>query len=539
MHRSRHRAPLDMPALGSAYDELRADYNISRDSRYRRRRSGVTSVGNTGDYHWRSESQWLKGVETSRDFYRNDMVVGQGVRRLVDNVIQDGFTLDCNTGDSGLDDALEERWAAESCDAEAMDVAGELDWHTMEKLVLEQMIVDGDHIALGTRSGHLQLIEAHRCRSPRNTKRNVVMGVLLDDVRRRLEYWITKDDIDPSMSVAKVSDTIQYPTRDKNGDRQVFHVYRPDRVSLTRGVTFFAPIVDPVGMHDDLQFAKLVQAQLVSAWAIIHEQAPGELDDGAPPATGSSTTETLADGTQRTVEGISPGMEYFGKAGETIKGFSPNVPNAEFFQHASLILTFISINLDLPLAVFLLDPTKTNFSGWRGAVDQARLGFRKLQHVLAGRFHRPVYRFRVRHWMADDPAMLATSKKSGVDIFRHSWNPPRQPYIQPVEDASADLLRVRNALISPRRLHAEKGVKYYDIVEEIVEDNSHAITEAKKKAQEINKQFPEDAPVTWREVISLPTPDGVSVKLDTATPADKKAEQEQQQQQNERPNNAA
>ena len=41
-------------------------------------------------------------------------------------------------------------------------------------------------------------------------------------------------------------------------------------------------------------------------------------------------------------------MELFGFPGESLKGFSPNVPNPEFFQHAKLILTILASNLDLP-----------------------------------------------------------------------------------------------------------------------------------------------------------------------------------------------
>jgi hypothetical protein len=47
---------------------------------------------------------------------------------------------------------------------------------------------------------------------------------------------------------------------------------------------------------------------------------------------------------------------------------------------------------------------------------------------------------------------------------------------------------------------------------EIVADNGMAIVMALQKAQEINELFP-DAEVHWRELISLPTPDGVTVQI--------------------------
>jgi len=206
-------------------------------------------------------------------------------------------------------------------------------------------------------------------------------------------------------------------------------------------------------------------------------------------------------------------MQIFGQVGESLKGFSPNIPNPEFFPHARMALMLISINLGLPLVVALLDASETNFSGFRGAVDQARMGFKRNQSWLSERFHEPAYRWKVRQWLSEDPALRVAAAKRGVNIFSHQWNRPAWPYIEPLKDASADLLRVRNALISPRRLQAERGRDWRGLVREIIEDNGYAIRNAKRRAQKINKEFPDSDPVHWRELISLPTPDGVKVTV--------------------------
>jgi len=447
---------------------------------------------------------------------RNDMVVGQAVDRAVLNTVQDGIKLDVKTGDETLDADLLARWNEWANDPSQCDLAGELTFHAMEGLVLRSVFVDGDILALPTVDGALQLVEAHRLRTPRNTKRNVIHGVLLDENRRRLEYWLTKDDISPDRPVERVSDIKRYPARDEDGYLQVFHIYNPKRVTQTRGVTAFAPIFDAIGMHDDIQFAKLVQQQIVSCFAIFRQR---ELDfaGGASPQTGARTTESLADGTTRTIEGIAPGMLVEGAPGETLHGFSPNVPNPEWFPQTKLILTFIGINLGLPLVMVLMDASETNFSGWRGAIEQARMGFKRNQRlVLIERFHRPVYLWKVRQWLAEDAALRRAAQRRGINIFRHEWHPPTWPYIQPLQDASADLLRVRNGLLSHRRRSAERGLDWDDLSTEIVEDNALAIAKAKRKAAELNAEFEDGQPVHWRELLSLPTPDGVRVNITTA-----------------------
>lgn len=503
------RANIDLgsPTLNEAFEAIRADYNASKKGRFQRTRSGVGATGQHADYHFRSESQFYYAMELARDIMRNDVIVGQGVRRFVNNVVQDGFNVDPSTGDTGIDADLYDRWWDWAEDPDQCDLAGEHNFHSLEKLTLQQVIVDGDVCTLPNIDGPLETLEAHRLKTPTGTKRNVVYGVLLDDNRKRIEYWFSREDVGTTGIVSRVGDTRAIPTRDSDGNRQVFHLYRPDRVSQTRGFTAFAPITDTCGMHDDVQFAQLVKAQVAGCFAIL-EEVPIAAPPGRPTRAGSRDEEALSDGTSRNIEGIAPGMRIRSAPGSKMTGFSPNIPNPEFFPHSMLILTFIAVNLGMPVQLLLLDPKQTNFSGWRGAIDQARMGFRDVQQWLIGALHRPVYRWKVRQWMAEDAALRSAASRQGIDIFCHQWNPPRWPYIEPLADSQARLVRVRTLQISPRRGAAEDGNEWSAIVRETIEDNASAIVAAKQKADEINKQFPSEGDaVTWHDLLSLPTAD--------------------------------
>lgn len=509
--RPRNRRGPEVVSLADTFDGLRADYSAAKSSKYKRQRTGFLSLGSGADYHIRVESEYLRMGELARDMDRNDTVVGQTIDRAVTNTLQEGMRLDPKTGDRGADKELRARWKNWSEDADQCDSRGEFVFADQERFALRQTLVDGDIVALPLRRGCLELVESHRLRTPKGTTRNVVHGILMDSDRKPQEYWLTKQEIDPYSQVDLVRDVRQYPARDRDGNKQVYHVYNPKRVSASRGVTALAPIFDVLSMLEDINFAKLVQQQVVSCFAIFRERSIDN-DSEEDVATGELSTEQLADGTSRTLEGIAPGMELTGRPGEKLQGFSPNVPNAEFFQHVRLILTLVGVNLGLPLCIVMLDGSETNFSGWRGALDQAKMGFRHNQRWLIDRFHRPVYRWKVRQWLAEDPALRVAANRPGVDIFGHKWNRPEWPYIQPLDDASTDLLRQRNVLSSPRRIQAERGRDWEEIALETIEDNAFAIVAAKKKAAQINKRFPED-PVHWRELVSLPTPDGVTVKV--------------------------
>jgi lambda family phage portal protein len=503
------RADQQAKSIVEVFRHLRGDYDAARQTRFKRRRQGVIPTGSGADYHYRTESAYFGMMETARDLFRNHCLIGQGVRRVVANILRGGFTLDVKTGDEAIDRDNVARWNAWASDPEQCDLTGEQNFHGLERLTLQSIIVDGDILSLPTESGAVQLVEAHRLRTPRSTKKNVVHGVLLDDFRRRLEYWITKEDIDAMAPVPRVSDVTQYPTRDRDGNRQVLHHYLPDRVSQTRGITAFAPAVDTASQGDDLFFAQLVKAQMAACVTLLRELAENS-QVGIPGSDQETTTEPRPTGMSRMLAGWQPGMEIFGWPGEKLQGFAPNVPNAEFFQHAGLILTIVAVNLDLPLAVFLLDPSKTNFSGWRGAIDQARQRFQAIQAWLSSSFHTPIYRWQVRRWMAEDPALQRAAAR-GVDVFGHRWHAPTWPYIEPVQDAMGDVVQERNLLNSHRRLLAARGLDSDDITTEIVEDRAQFIQKAHEMAEQLNKQFGLD--LTWRDIAQWPMPEGVTLSI--------------------------
>jgi lambda family phage portal protein len=500
-------------SITETFNDIRADFRAGQDSRFVSRLTGVASMGSGADYHYRVEQQWLHMLERARFYQRNDQVVGQGIRRVVANIVQDGFRLDPQTGDDALDSDIKARWLAWSTDPDQCHNEGEFSFSEMEILALSSVITDGDTFCLPLKSGQLQFVEAHRCRRPSNTVKNVVHGVLMDDNAKRLEYWFTKENLNPWQPLSKVADIKPYPVRDpKTGERQVFHLYMPYRFSQRRGITFIAPCSDTVGMHDDVQFATLVKSQMAALVAILHER-----DTGWEPASdqqkGDRYTDAVgANGFTRQIEGVAAGLEVFGDPGEKLRLEAPNIPSASFFPHTMLLLTFIAINLDIPVHVLLLDPSNTNFSGWRGAIDQARLRFKQIQNWMQQKFHAPVYRWWLRQQAANDSAIAAALMRQGPDFFLHRWNPPQFPYIEPFTDAQADDLQINRCLNSRRRIQAARGRDQEEIAAELVADNADMIRRAVKEAGAINTEFP-DAEVNWREILSLPLPDVATTNL--------------------------
>ena len=492
-------------SLQSQFSKAKADYEMNRISRFVRKRTGVATRGSNADYHFRTESKYYEAIEQARDMDRNDAVIGILADRRVDNIVQQGFKLDTKTGDKKLDLDLWERFQAWSTNPDLCDIAGESTFQEMERQVCRAETVDGDIVVSGTNEGMLQLIEAHRIQTKSKVD-STFLGVTTDSYGKREQYHV----IEETGQFGMLGDSLPIDVRNADGIRQVFHVYSPKRSFQTRGVTALAPVFTYAGMLEDINFAKLVQQQSASCFAILHEYAGGS---AALPRIGfgEKSTETTSTGETRVTEGIGPGMEYFGQAGEVLKGFSPNIPNSEYFQQVRLILQVLGVNFGLPLCLVLMDGSETNFSGWRGAVDEARKGFVADQLNLVRRFHTPVYRWWLTREIEEDPGLKSAADR--LDIFNHKWNLPTWSYIEPVADAEGDAVQLRNALTSPRRLHSARGNDWEEVSEEIVDDNLYAIANAAKKAAEFNAANPTSPPLTWRDLIALPMPEGQTLAL--------------------------
>jgi capsid protein len=490
---------------------IRADYEMSRASRFVRHRTGTAPLGGGEDWNYREETRYYRDIEQARDMDRNDGLVGTLADRRVDNIVQQGFTLDTKTGDKKLDQDLWHRWQAFANDPEMCDIAGEMTFHEMERHVCRSESIDGDIIGVGTEDGPLQLHEAHAVQTSTKIE-STFLGVTRDQYGKRTQYHVRYD----LNQFATKSESIPIDVRNSEGVRQLFHVYNPKRISATRGVTQLAPVFSLSGMLEDINFAKLVQQQAVSCFAILSEKAVGS--NGNLPNVdrqskfGEPSTEQTGSGV-RNLEGVSPGMFYDGREGETLKGFSPNIPNSEYFQQVKLILQIVGVNFGLPLCLILMDGSETNFSGWRGAVDEARKGFVADQLNLVRRWHSPVYRWWLHREMAMEPILQRAAERQGIDIFGHAWQLPTWSYIEPVADAEGDTAQLRNALTSPRRMHAARGKDWETIAEEIIDDNVYAIEKAQAKADLHNQKFPKAPPLSWRDLIPLPMPEGQTLAM--------------------------
>jgi len=472
---------------------MKAEYQGMTDNRFRRRRPGVNGVGTHADSHYANEAAFIKMREYGRAADRDDSIVGALYARATDNQVQTGFTPKPNTGDPLVDALLyNDKWTPWATDKDMCDAAGVQTFPEIEWSVARADMADGDILALPIDDGSLQLMEAHRLRTPTNSKRNIVHGIELDDRRRRLRYYFTKEDVSASQQFKKVGDATIVPAYDDEGTPQVFHVFRPSRFSQTRGVLWLKGVLEMLTQFEDTTLATSVKQQ-IAASAVWSWERDVNSTYGADMQVGSREEKQLEDFTRAIEEGISPGQMFQPPPGTTLKIHSPNVPGDNFLPHQRHLLSIIGIQVGVPLFMMLLDPSEGSFSSLRVAWDQAMLGFVRQQYRRIAQFYSPVWRWKVRQWIVEDPRVAAAYNQVGDKIFAHQWNPPGWKYLQPMHDAAAAALRLQTWQTSLTRLHAENGEDYKEVATELVADNEYGISLAIEAAERIKKKHGDSA----------------------------------------------
>lgn len=499
-------------------------YEFGVDSRFfRERADGHYST--TADYHIYPEHHYFQMLETANALYRDDLLVKAAIERLSSYVIGDGFTLDPLTGSKYLDEYLFAEWEVYTNNKEFVDVQKKANWVALQTAAFEAVIRDGDLFVKPTVSGHLEHIEGSRCRtpSPYNPTKPIFLGVEQTKQRETIAYHFCQDVIAPWYLSPLATETERVPARDAQGRAQVFHIFNPIRRStLSRGVTALHPCGKAAGMLDDLQIAKLIQQQLAAYVQYIRKR--GMTPDGEPTptinpsASASTRLERTPTGKAKWIKDAAPGA-VLDVGYDEVTPWTPDIPGDNFFEHVNMFVTYLGINLGVPLILLLMDASETNFSGWRGAFDVAKNAFRRMQSWFSDVYHKDIYQWWVLWKLGQElqaglnTPLTRSIERSSLKLLNHKWNHHAWPYIEPLNDSKAFVLRRESMQSSPRRLHAEQGDDFGTILEETLEDNTLLITSAIQRASVINAQLPQGVePVHWREVLGQQFPKAVAAQ---------------------------
>jgi capsid protein len=410
------------------------------------KRQAPTGILRSEDDELRAEKRRLL-TSSTRDLHRNFSLVAWGIRKHLDYVADHKFQ--SRTGDAPLDREIES-FVAEASRPENCDVTGR---HSLEKnirLAECRRVVDGDCIIVKLSDGRIQCIESDRIRTPLTDLHGVdpsdiVQGIHVNTAGRALRYAVHRRN--------KSTFTFERWVPAANA----IHFAYIDRFDQVRGVSPLASGLN--SMRDtyegfDYALAKMKVSQLF-ALAIYREAA----------GTGPSPTSSDGGGTSEIDFGRGPMMLDLNPS-DKAEFLDAKTPSAELqsFSQAMIALTLKA--LDIPYSFYA--ENFTNYSGSRQAL---------LQYNQSSNAKRYEVQSLLNHWTRWRIGLAIQDRVLRVDPARlkWEWQAAGIPWIDPLKEIQADVQAVGAALNSRQRVLRERGLDFFQIVDELAAENAYLL----------------------------------------------------------------
>jgi lambda family phage portal protein len=369
-----------------------------------------------------------------------------------------------------------EMWASrkQSCDATGVN-----NFDGMQQLALISWLMSGDAFALIKRypknstspyTLRLHLVEADRVATPTDSE-VLYSPVTTDGKTEDGNYIYDGVEVDPDgmivayhirntypyqLTTAKTDWTRVLAYGEMTGQPNILHIMNSERPDQYRGVTYLAPVIEPL-----LQLRRYTESELMAAlvqsfftaWVkTTGDPAQLPIAEASEPDPGDLPTD-------ENEYAMEPGQVTTLKPGEEIQFGNPNVPTSGFKDFVVTLSTLIGAALELPKDILLKEFNKS-YSASRAALLLAWEAFRMRRKWFVDDFCQPVYEI----WLAE---AVATGRIKAPGFFNDPliraawcgarWIGPAQGQIDPVKEIKADIAAVGKGFKTHEQVTVEMG----------------------------------------------------------------------------------
>lgn len=415
--------------------------------------------------------------ERSRDLNRNDAHAVGITTTVTSNTVGTGIKPQARvkTKKLGISDeeaaafqeAAEDNWEKWCPFA---DAGNRMDFYEIQNLVDRQILENGEIILLPLMledknrpfSLAFDVVEADRLETPPDRKgdKNIRYGVEIGERGEPVAYHIRETHPgDLTLSRERgVKSYVRIPAVNESGRKNVIHLYWVNRPGQTRGVPFFAPVMNYFKDLADYMEAELVAARVAACFAIFVKK-----DDNYAAALGA-TAEANSKG-QRLQE-LEPGMIDYLSPGEDISAFNPNRPGGQFEPFVDRILRAISTGLNLPYEIVAKDFSKTNYSSARAALLEARRYFMVRQAWLSRKLCQPAWDMLQEEAFLKGKLPAKTFYENKTDWCRVNWIAPGWQWVDPVKEAKSSEMAIDIGISTLADETASQGRDWEEVLEQ-------------------------------------------------------------------------
>ena len=400
----------------------------------------------------------------ARWLVRNNGYAANAVEAFASNVVGDGVKPSSSIADAALKEELQSLWLAWTDEA---DAEGLTDFYGLQRRATREVFLAGE-VFLRIRPRRtsdglsvplqLQMLPSEMLPLAMNRELSgggqIRQGIEFNAIGRRVAYHFLRrhpgDMTDPGLS----GETVRIPASD------IIHVIDPVEAGQLRGVSRFSPAIVKLFTLDLYDDAELERKKIAAMFAMF-------ITSPAPETPLEPTDEDLE---------VEPGQVVRLDPGEDVT--TPATPDSgatyEPFQYRTLLQ--ISAALGVPYGYLINDTAKGNFSNTRISLVDFRRRISAWQHgVLVYQMCRAVW----MRWM--DMAVLSGALElPEYDAKRRQyqacmWLPTKWDWVDPMKDASAEILQIEAGLKSRTQALSERGYDAEQVEREIAAERQREV----------------------------------------------------------------
>jgi lambda family phage portal protein len=450
-------------AVRLAWRELRGQRGVFDGAGVHRLLLDWIAQTRSADEEVRGDIRMLRA--RARELGRNNSYVKRYFRLLVTNVVGPmGIKLQAQVRTGGLPDtktnaAIEEAWNAWANAPVTVD--GRLTLRRFEKVILKTVACDGEAFVrlwrgfegnahgLALQAIDADLIDETLNRPRRGTQNEIRMGVEIDAIGRAVGFWVWD-----SVGTDLMRERYFVPAA------EMLHLYDPERVNQTRGVTWVHSVMVPAHMLGAYEESEAVAARIGASKMGLFEKRSdslaGDLASDPKPATMEANPGTF--------EIVPDGYEF--------KAWEPDHPTGQFPAFIKQMLRKIASGFSVFYNVLANDAEGVSYSTMRSFALVERDDWRSIQQDFIDMWRRPLYAAWLGMALLTGSLKLGSRDPSRYMAVRH--RPRGWQWIDPEKEAKAAVLSIQNGLGTRTGFLAEKGEDIEDVFAELAREHELA-----------------------------------------------------------------
>lgn len=400
----------------------------------------------------------------ARDLERNSDMANSIIGAYKRNIVGLGVTLQANTPNEKLNDAIEDAWK-EWCKKKNCDVTETQSFSQMTRMAVERKKVDGGilfkkcYLRGGVVPLRLQALEVDELDAtaavPHAKGNRVVGGIEYNSYNKPMGYWIKQYSIDGFSNI----EPVYVPAKD------MIFVFSKRRPSQIREMSDLSPTISRVRDTNEFMTAVSVKERIAACLSVFIKKTI--------PTTGIGRGNVPQQrGPQVTYEGktISPGMIKELNAGDEIQVVNPTGQATDAASYVKLQQRLIGAGQGLSYEATSRDMSQSNYSSARQGIiedEQTYIEDRELFDEFRDEVYETFIISGVLSGLFHIPDFWEPEKKR--KYLAHKWVAAPKKWIDPSKEATATKTALQNGQKTFQQVAAENGKDWKEQIDEMIE----------------------------------------------------------------------